>query len=229
MPASKTNGPPAIKMLVLAENRKDFDQLLGSLGIEREFFDTVPQIIDAVLDQPGNVGLVLDLHKVMKSDSRNRDRLFALARNRPVIRCRRNSRTENVEFLDDLKALASKAMESLGFNTREQPRVDVALNALVSTSDDPMLSRPEKANILNLANTGCFLYTLGDFSEENFVYLRIMELSNHRPIHCAIRWRRPWGEPDSLPGLGLRFLDLAQDQMEDIRVHYLIPLASEES
>lgn len=65
---------------------------------------------------------------------------------------------------------------------------------------------------INVSRGGCFIYAVGAWREGEPVHLVVSELENQTPIVGEIRWGVRWGTPMKMPGFGLRFQKIADDQ-----------------
>ena len=159
-------------------------------------------------------GLILDVQRVMRADRVSRDLLFSYADTVPIVRSKVERATGLVIFIDSLEVL-HHSCRGTGF--RAMVRVPVKLNALLSEGHDPAMAQVQRLNILDISLGGCFLYTMENFDDIDFVHIRIMELENKLPILCNIRWRQIWGRENVLPGIGVKFVSIKPDQLDEIR------------
>ena len=168
-------------------------------------------------------GLVLEMDKVMKGTRKERDRLFNYAGSFPVMRTKLNPRHGFVAHLDPKDCFLSNLEAAIGKRCRNHERIPVKLDCAVAQEDDPSLARAVNASIHDISPGGCFINSQTVFKDEHFVHLRIPHLSNPRPIYSSLRWTRLDKDDPALCGMGVMFIDLADDQLEEILA--LKPLA----
>lgn len=196
----------------------------GQYGQQTVILDDPAEAVESLLRQEENVALFVDVKFYLKLGAEVRNRLQAVAAGLPVFRIHFDRRSESFQFIDDpARADTPVAVQDLGYRLRSEDRVPVKLNALLAKEDDPFVQHAVRTNITNISNRGCFMYCVDNDAYRGFVFIRIQELTNKRPIYCSVRWRRPWGEPDTLPGLGLQFVDMTPDQRQELDTMYIQP------
>ncbi len=161
-------------------------------------------------------GLVLELPKVMKASRDDRDRLFTYAKTFPVLRTKPNPRHGFVAYLDARECFFMNLDAAIGKRCRSHNRVLVRLECLFSAEKDPVMSRGVGGTILDISPGGCFINTSSVMKDESFIHLHIPELENSRPIFSSVRWAKTDADDGTLPGMGIMFIDLSDDQLENI-------------
>lgn len=203
-------------LLVLAEKADVYAGALDDLGIPAKVFADIPTLLEG-LPENRCAGLVLDIRKVMRAPRAERDHLLRLVESYPLMRAKLDKSGKRVFFLDDIDCFLHNITENCPRKMRCSQRLDTRLNVLVSGENDPAMLGPAPANILNISDSGCFIHTVEEFAGSRYVHLKVMELTDKRPILGLVRWRRKWGEPNQLPGIGVVFIDIADGQVAEIR------------
>lgn len=160
-------------------------------------------------------GLVLEIDKVMKATRQERDRLFNYAGNFPVMRTKLNPRHGFVAYLDPKDCFFKNLEAAIGKRCRSHERVPVNMGCAFSREYDPIMADVIEATLLDISPGGCCINTRNVLEDEQFLHLRIPQLKNARPIYSSIRWTRVHEDPN-LCGMGVMFIDLQDDQMEEI-------------
>lgn len=204
-----------VDALVLADKPKAYNEALIGAGINARCFSDIHELLTC-LPAMACSGLILDIPTVMRSPRDARDRLFKLSESIPIMRARIGKPDGRVQFLDDIDVFAHNCKAVCPSRVRSAKRYPTRLSALLSLENDPAMTRPIPSNILNISEKGCYVYTLDDFSDAEFVYLKILEFEDSTPIFGLIRWRKSWGEKYMLPGLGVAFLDIRDEQVAEI-------------
>ncbi|WP_285906525.1 PilZ domain-containing protein [Pseudodesulfovibrio pelocollis] len=158
-------------------------------------------------------GLVLEIGKVMRAGRAERDRLFSYAGCFPVLRTKPHPRVGFVAYLDPRDRFLASLAETAGKRVRAHDRVAALLPCLFSREDDPSLVHPLEGLILDISPGGCFIKAARTFPGETFAHVRIPRLANRRPIFSSVRWSSAGG---TRPGVGIMFIDIAEDQAEEI-------------
>lgn len=205
----------ASTVFVLTDTPALYGQRLIHAGRKPVFVSDINDLI-ARLKNVSAAGLVLEIDKVMKAARKERDRLFNYTSNFPVIRTRTNPRHGFVAFLDPEDTFFQNLEAVAGQRCRNHERIKLELDCLLSREDDPSMAMTVEATIVDISQGGSYVRASQSFAQEQFLHLRIPHLSNSRPIYASVRWSRP---DENLPGqcgMGLMFIDLAADQLEEI-------------
>lgn len=213
-------------VLVLTERPDDYSRDLGRLGLKPHFASQVSDLLDRLQDTPA-CGFVLEVDRVMHAKRVERDHLLKVAGSFPLLRTMRRGEDSVLSYLDDPACFATNVKVFSPRRVRCHARVPVRLNGLIAHEDDLAFARALKTNLLDLSVTGGFAYSQDEFVGQELVRLRILELSDPAPIQAHVRWRKPWGSPHTLPGLGLLFVDIRSGQLDELVARYLSPPESE--
>lgn len=68
----------------------------------------------------------------------------------------------------------------------------------------------------DISRGGCFLVSFEPWSVGDRGWLILPELKDTAPIPVEVRWIRLWGAYRSLPGMGVRFIDLTEAQKAEL-------------
>lgn len=68
----------------------------------------------------------------------------------------------------------------------------------------------------NISCGGCFLVSFEPWSVGDRGWLTLPGLKEKLPIQVEVSWIRSWGEEGSLPGMGMRFIDVAPAQKGEL-------------
>lgn len=176
------------------------------------FIRDVPTLLTRLKDAEA-AGLVLEIGKVMRASRAERDRLFSYAKCFPVLRTKPNPRVGFVAYLDPRDRFLDNLDDTAGKRQRGHDRVAASLPCFFAREDDPSMAAPREGLILDISPGGCFIKADKTFKGETFVHVRIPGLATQRPIFSSIRWHSADARK---PGLGVMFIDLAEDQAQEI-------------
>lgn len=95
-------------------------------------------------------------------------------------------------------------------------RSGVHLPALISTSPEISTHRSCKAVTANISIGGCFLIHFETMNVNEHYWLEINSLQDSTPIPIEVCWVRAWGDKHSLPGTGIRFLEVTGSQKAEL-------------
>lgn len=197
----------------------DTPNLYGdSLNLDQRspmFINNIATLL-AQLKNIGVGGLVLEIDKVMKATRQERDRLFKYASTFPVLRSRANTKSGFITFLDPRDAFFANLKTAMGQRERNHDRKPVRLRCLFSREDDPSMAESMEGTILDISPGGCYVQAPKALADEQFLHLRIENMSNVRPICSSVRWTRTDENKPAVNGMGLMFIDPAEDQIQEI-------------
>lgn len=74
----------------------------------------------------------------------------------------------------------------------------------------------ERTVTANISRGGCFLIGFEPWIVGDQGWLTLPELKDNAPIPVEVCWTRSWGEFRSLPGMGVRFIDLSESQKAEL-------------
>ncbi|MBU1248217.1 MAG: PilZ domain-containing protein [Proteobacteria bacterium] len=210
-------------VLVLTDKPALFGQLLSDIDKTGTYFPTASLLNKAMVTDLECCGIILDVKLVMTTSPKERDRLFSLAKGMPIVRARIDPEKKTPTLLDPLQCL-NEQCEILQPAFRFEPRVKVRLEALWSMDSDPAMSETNEGVLLDISTNGSFLHTPHILPDEDYLHLRMLEIKKQRPVHCAVRWRRTDPGPGQFTGVGLKFIDLTDDQLAEIQSRFLKPI-----
>jgi len=99
---------------------------------------------------------------------------------------------------------------------RTGTRIAANFNVLLSKDLVYTPQRLERTITLNVSEEGCFLFYCPEWRYSTHVWFTISELSNSNPIMGEIMWNIEWGRSMQCPGLGLRFKQIAPEQIQEL-------------
>jgi len=95
---------------------------------------------------------------------------------------------------------------------RADSRKEVNLNVLLSEGELYSETDAARSVTINISKGGCFIYSTVERELQSHVSFVFKELSDHRPMCGEVRWQVPWGHSMRIPGIGLKFINITQDQ-----------------
>jgi len=164
-------------------------------------------------------GMILEMKKVMATPARERNKIFALAADRPIMRTKLKKGLST--YVDDPDSFLADCVQKRKAHLRQHDRVNVNLNVMISHEDDHAMAAEFNAEIINISESGCYLKTTTDLSDNHLINIKINQLSNKLPICGGIRWR-------TIPkrgyhGYGIQFIRIAQDQSAQLAEQIIKP------
>ena len=99
---------------------------------------------------------------------------------------------------------------------RESLRKQLYFNVTLSKSPDFSKNDTEKTITLNISRSGCFIYSANDWKVNDHVMFIFKELSDSKPISGKIKWKKKWGNSMRIPGIGVKFEDISEEQLSEL-------------
>lgn len=169
-------------------------------------------------------GVLLDMPIIIKASQADKKLLEDILKALPSAYLNIAPATDSIKLLtaDNHHGTARSMEEFLticnGFTprlVRPNDRVPLHLNALVTHQGYE--SDPEQTVTLNVSGQGCFLFsTHPENQPEQQVGICFVGLDDRTPIISTIRWVRHWGEVHQMPGIGVTFEQITEDQRRQL-------------
>jgi hypothetical protein len=218
-----------IKVLVLAgtpEIRQIFLRALENLGAPCDVAFSVSEMRRKLLHTPFN-GVILDVLTIVRASQKEKLIIQEISELYPTLRVRWDSRARRIRGLvlgrsldrdDPVGDFLEKCCRFWPARTcREDRRLPLHFNALLSRDGEFREEEIEKTVTLDLSEGGCFLISGRSWQNGELVWVRFLELADPAPIPAEIRRCRPWGEGMEIPGIGVRFGEIRPGQLREIR------------
>ncbi len=180
-------------------------------------------------------GILIDLKTMIGAPDSKKQLIDKLSTRLPTIRLRINPSTDSVIGLflgqnvpgeDALRVFIEKKCKELTpSKIRIDRRTSKILNVLIFQGDEFNEEKGIRANILDISLRGSFINTLHPIKRKERFWIRIKELEDTSPIQCETRWIQRWGEKDHLPGVGVLFTQITNEQIQDIQQKYVSVLS----
>lgn len=211
-------------VMVLSPRPDDVGPVVVAPGLETVHAPGVDELLAAL---PGRLvsGFALDVDMVLRAPAAQRELLYHLALAFPLLRLRRKGRS--VAFLDDPAGFCAAALGFAPRAARRQPRAAVFLHGLLAAppgvnggdGGQGGEAAPLPADILDVSCRGGLLSASRPL--EGDLSLRILDLSDQRPLTARVCWRRPPGRGPR-HGAGVRFVDIRPGQAEELAERFLL-------
>lgn len=164
-------------------------------------------------------GIILEMRKVMDTPAFDRNKIFTLAKNKPLLRSKTKNRT--AILVDDPVQFQNDCRQKHKGQVRRFKRVNTDLQIQISTEEDYVMANDFYGKVINISEEGCFFRSKIDFSGNQFAHIKFNDIPNKLPIYCAIRRTSP--QKDGLFGYGVQFVSIHEDQSEVLFQRYIEP------
>jgi Tfp pilus assembly protein PilZ len=171
-------------------------------------------------------GILVDMPTYMCSSDEEKRLLTDLVGHYPALRLKCNESTGEIRTLPFgaaypgnhppavfvQKYCVSFAQRRIRTGERSQLHLPALLN--ISPPVGPLSA--VRTVTANVSCGGCFLISFDPMIIGERGLLVLQELKDNTPIPMEICWIRPWGDHHSLPGMGVRFIDLTALQKAEL-------------
>ena len=107
---------------------------------------------------------------------------------------------------------------------RASSRKSIQFNVLVSDKENPGPEDFLPRTTVDVSHDGCFVYLTEKWKLGSRIWVIFKELSNQQPIYAEIKRLLPWGKSLVYPGIGMMFLKMKSEQMNELVSKYKVPL-----
>ena len=171
-------------------------------------------------------GVLVDLKTKIKSLKKEKELAYQILEQFPVVQLNVEDRSGTIKSLYYGKSKGEGTLKDFILNEcllfkarklRASQRTKIHFNALLSPTDQFTNETSERTITIDVSSGGCFVFSVNIWEPKNSVWMVFLDLEDLTPIRAEIRWTKPWGKSMQLPGIGLRFKEIAENQLKEIR------------
>ena len=221
--------PMDIRVLLIVHNENTMKQYLNILKtyniqvfVTSSFLDLSTEICRQTYH-----GILVDLPTKMAAIRENRDYVYGLIQNFPVLQLRINEKTgelagfycshPSIHNLTDFIEVGCRNFVPRAIRTDERKAIHLNIRLYKHKKD----RKPERTVTLNLSRGGCFIFSTRQWETGNEAWMVIQELTDHTFISGEIRNVVKWGETLRIPGIGIEFRTISATQWSEINNRFL--------
>lgn len=211
-----------LRVCVMAKEGEEFDRInafLGARGVTVVSAKDGPSAAAILRDSEFN-GVFLSTPTFLREPKHRREEIEKFQEFFPVALAQWNPAAMELRFIQwgvsggragDTEAFFAECGRTEPRRLRTFERHRINLNVEVESDADGTMSR---SFVTDVSSGGCFLHTIEDGRKKGTsVRLRIAE-ADGLVLDGVVLRRTPWGEPFHLPGVGIRFQNLATEWNE---------------
>jgi CheY-like chemotaxis protein len=215
---------PQILLAVAEDERRNVYEAF--LKKERVICQTVSSLRDVATQtakQPYNA-IFLDLSLVEKASQFEKSLVQDALRALPYARLDITGSTREISILisGDSHESSHTPEEYLSFCC-EQPAKSVLPRTRLPLNLNAVLSHPsnkecaERTVCIDISPGGCFMFSVNDeIALQSSVLIRLVILNDPSPILSTVCWKREWGMTNDIPGVGIRFDAMSEQQQAEL-------------
>ncbi|MDD2388627.1 MAG: PilZ domain-containing protein [Desulfobacterales bacterium] len=197
---------------------------IKKFGILIDIVHSIKALHDSLLETAHN-GILIDLPILIKSPITEKKFLSTIIDQFPIMQLNYDAVKNEIHSLyygktkGDVSLDAFVRTECRSFPARKMRsalRKNVHLNVTVWYKTSPPPYDTEKTVTLDISKGGCFIITSTARQIDSDIEFVIQELSEQSPISGRIRRIIPWGEGMQLPGIGVEFIHIKENQLNEL-------------
>lgn len=209
-----------VRLLLVVEDgisREDYCRELDVCGVEVVAVENIFPVPEAIADQRFN-GLLLDIKAKMKAIRHSRAEVYRLTARFPTALLQHDMHTRTVRIFHPGRGPTKCLSDFVDKHCRHHhpqklrsfPRKQAYLPVLLTVSDTEQ--RPRRLVTKDISPGGCFLVSFQSWKLGERVRLSFVEDERLRTILAEVKRMVCWGEGRELPGVGVEFVELTQEQ-----------------
>jgi len=211
-----------------AEARAAYEEALSRVGVGYDVAGSFDEVLRLSVDNAYS-GLIIDILTLIRSSKEEKSIAYDCLNFYPSLRIKWDARQKAMSlspleqsFSADTAATLDHFIENRckSFNARTLRRFnrkESFLGLLLSTSPDFPDGDSLKTFTVNISQGGAFVHTTRPFAKGETVWLRFLELADAEPVKGVVCWHIAWGSCRSIPGIGVKFEFLSQEQGDRLR------------
>lgn len=215
--------PQILLAVVDEERRRIFEAFLRKERVICQVVSSLREVATQTARQPYNA-IFLDMQLMAQASRYEKSLAEDALRALPYARLNITTETGEIGILvsgDDHES--SHTPEEYLRYCCEQPvktvlpqnRIPLNLNAALSRSPD--MENAERTACIDISPGGCFLFCVNDdITLHAPVWIRLIILNDQTPIQSTVCWKREWGMTNEIPGVGIRFDRMTEQQQAEM-------------
>ncbi|MBW1782167.1 MAG: PilZ domain-containing protein [Deltaproteobacteria bacterium] len=206
------------------EARQAYLDALKPFGVEVDTVSSFRELRRLMTDNFYN-GVMLDLKTKIKGQKEDEELAYEILEQFPMAQLKYEEKTGSIGALYYVQSGESRTLDKFineecrtfkARPIRSSVRKEVNFNVIISKTGDFSDDSCERTVTIDVSMGGCFIYSTGNWKASNSVTFLIKELSDSRPALGEVRWVNPWGKAMQIPGIGVKFEDIGENQLKEI-------------
>lgn len=204
--------------------RQAYVDAIKSTGVEVDIVSSLNELHELLSNGSFN-GVMVDLNTKVKASKEEKAMMQNLLEQFPLAQLNFNEKTGHVRSFHFGQASGSETLDAFineecrSFSARQlrlTRRAEENFNVLLIPVDDSLALETDRTVTINVSTGGCFLYFVDGLRIGSRIKMVYQELEDQTPILGEVRWQILWGKIMQIPGVGIRFVDIRENQLEEI-------------
>ncbi len=206
------------------EIRDIYNRAIKALDVQCNVVATFKELYYSMEKVPYN-GILIDLATKMKAPHDDLDLVENVLTHFPVLYLKWEESTKAIRtYYPGQHLLGGDLGDFVGkqccfFDARTistEKRLGFHHSVLLSKDSAFREENVEQTITLNVSEKGCFIFTNQVWTIPGNVWVIVKGISDETPIVGALRWFFKWGVRGQDPGIGIKFLQIKESQMQEI-------------
>lgn len=211
-----------------AEPRAAYEEALRRTGVAYDIAGSFSEVLRMSIDNAYS-GMMIDMLTLIRCSKEEKLIAYDCMNCYPSLRVKWDARQKSMNlspleqsFSVDTEATLTHFIESRcksfpARSLRRYDRKEIFLNLLLSTCREFPDGDSIKTFTVNISPGGAFLHTTRSFFKGQTVWLRFLAMDDAEPIQAVVCWHLEWGVHRSIPGIGVKFEMLSEEQATQIK------------
>jgi hypothetical protein len=204
--------------------RQAYIERITQPGIQVDAVSSLSELYQQLLENSYN-GILIDIKTKMRATDREKEVIHTLLDAFPVVQLNLDKGSGEIRSLFFGQSEGKGTVEDFLHNEcslfkarsiRADSRKDMNLNVLLSDAERYCEAEAVRSVTLNVSKGGCFIYSTSEWELHGLVSFIIKEFPEGKPIVGEVRWQIPWGKSMRIPGIGIKFVDIDEEQKKGL-------------
>lgn len=213
-------------ILVCADTKekKTYLDALESLDVSVDAVTSFKTLENVLLENPYH-GVMVDMKTKIKAMKNEKELAYQILNKYPVVQLKLDDETGKIKTLSDGKSRHDDSLEEFiesdcrNFEARairSSPRTGYHFNIMLCKTDDFSERHSDRSITINISKSGCFIFSCMEWELNQQVSFRFTDLEDNTPIQGEVRWFKPWGRSVGIPGIGVLYTRINENQVQEI-------------
>lgn len=203
--------------------RQAYLDAIKPLGVQVDTVSSFNELYKLLTNNHYN-GVLLDLKTKIKEQKENKQLVYEILERFPLVQLNFDEKTKIIRSLYFGQSVGSGTIEEFvneecrSFEARpirSNERKQIYFNVIIIKNGHLSEDDIDRTVTIDVSKGGCFIYSTDNWEINNRISIKIKELENSAPILCEVRWKRAWGKRMQVPGIGVKFENIDEVQLQE--------------
>lgn len=206
------------------EARQAYLDATKPLCVHIDTVSSFMEVYKTMVDNPYN-GVMVDVLTKTKAAKNDKALVHEVLEQFPVLHLKWESKTGTIKTLyfgqfkhaGTLEDFVNEQCRTFkARRIRSSPRKSVNFNVILAKDNSFDDKDIERTVTIDVSKGGCFIYSSDEREKHCNAWFIIKELNDDTPIRAEVTWNIAWGKAMKIPGIGVTFTDIKEQQHEDM-------------